>query len=113
MQAMTFTRTAYAVIAVAALASCQTVQTTQPGVVGVVRQQNMLVSSQQINDGAGKAYAQTLQAAAKKGQLNRNPAELKRVRGIAQRLIAQTAAFRPDAPGWQWEVNVISSEDVN
>ena len=95
------------------LAGCQTVQTTQPGVVGVQRPQSMLVSSEQINSGAQKAYAQTIQQSAQKGLLNRDPAQVARVRGIAGRLIAQTAAFRNDAPGWKWEVNVIGSKEVN
>jgi len=35
------------------------------------------------------------------------------VREISRRLIAATGAFRPDAPGWRWEVNVLTSKDVN
>lgn len=105
-------RLLWAVLAFA-LASCQSVQTTQPGLVGVDRKQSMLVSSKQINDGAQKAYAQTLQEAAKKGQLNRDPAQLSRVRAVAQRLIPHTAAFRSDAPGWNWETNVIASKEIN
>jgi predicted Zn-dependent protease len=96
-----------------AMAGCQSVNTTQPGVVGVSRTQTMLVSSGQINDSAQKAYAQTLQQAAQKGALNRDPAVVARVRAVAARLIPQTAAFRADAPGWKWEVNVISSNEVN
>jgi len=98
---------------VLALAACQSVNTTQPGVVGVSRTQSMLVSSKQINDSAQKAYAQTIQQAAQKGVLNRDPSAVARVRAVAARLIPQTAAFRPDAPGWRWEVNVISSSQIN
>jgi predicted Zn-dependent protease len=95
------------------LAGCKTVETTQPGVVGVERKQSMLVSSDTVNRSAVKAYAQVLAEAQKKGQLNRDAGQLQRVRAIANRLIPQTGAFRADAPGWHWEVNVITSKDVN
>ena len=96
-----------------ALTSCQSVQTTQPGAVGVERHQAMMLSSAEVNKASVQAYQQAMQQAAKKGTLNRNPAQVARVRAIAQRLIPATVAFRPDAPGWTWEVNVISSNDVN
>lgn len=93
------------------LQGCET--TTEAGAVGVDRKQTMLLSSEQVNEGAISAYKQTMQAAAKKGALNRNPAQVARVRSIAQRLIPATGAFRQDAPGWKWEVNVVSSPEVN
>ncbi len=96
-----------------AAAGCQTVQTTQPGVVGVDRTQSMLVSSAQVNASAEKAYKQLVTGATKKGQVNRDPEQVERVRRIAQRLTQQTGVFRQDAPGWKWEVNVISSKEVN
>jgi predicted Zn-dependent protease len=97
----------------AAVAGCQTVQTTQPGAVGVDRPQAMLLSSKEVNDSAAKAYHQLLAGAEKKGQVNTDAAQLARIRRVSQRLIPQTAAFRPDAPGWQWEVNLIDAKDVN
>jgi predicted Zn-dependent protease len=101
-------------LALAALAAgCQSTQTTEAGAVGVERRQSMLVSSEDINRAADGAYRETLGEANKKGLLNKDPATLARVRGIAQRLIATTAAFRPDAPEWQWETNVLTSKDVN
>lgn len=102
----------FAVLALG-LAGCQTVRTTQPGAVGIDRSQTMLVSSNQINDSAKKAYGETMQQAAQKGQLNRDAAQTARVRAVAGRLIGQTGAFRPDAPGWAWEVNVVTSKAVN
>ncbi|MDR0439551.1 MAG: M48 family metallopeptidase, partial [Candidatus Accumulibacter sp.] len=87
--------------------------TTSAGAVGVDRQQSMLASSAEINQEAEKAYAQTIQEAHAKNTLNRDPAQLKRVRDIAARLTAMTGTFRPDAPGWRWETNVISSNDLN
>jgi Zn-dependent protease with chaperone function len=96
-----------------AVSACETVQTTQAGAVGVDRRQTMLLSSEQVNNGAVSAYKQTLQGAAQKNALNRDAAQVARVRAIAQRLIPATGAFRNDAPGWKWEVNVISSPEVN
>jgi predicted Zn-dependent protease len=95
------------------LTGCQTVRTTQPGVVGVDREQSMMVSSASINQSAEKAYRQVLSEAQRKGQLNRDAPQLERLRGIARRLIPHTAAFRNDAPGWHWEVNLITSRQIN
>ena len=93
--------------------ACTPTHTTSAGAVGVDRQQTMLVSSAEVNRSAEKAYAQTIQEARAKNLLNRNPAQVQRVRGIAGRLTAVTGVFRPDAPGWRWESNVISSNDLN
>jgi predicted Zn-dependent protease len=105
----------FGTLTLAALCGCQSVQTTEGGVVGVERKQSMstLVSSAQMDRSAAEAYAQVLAEARGKNQLNRDPAQVARVRGIANRLIPSTAAFRADAPGWKWEVNVISSQEVN
>jgi predicted Zn-dependent protease len=99
--------------ALAILAGCQSVQTTQSGVVGVERKQTMLVSSAEIDQGAARAYEKIIAEARKKGELNRDAAQTERVRHIAQRLIPRTAAFRTDAPAWKWEVNVITSKEIN
>src|SRR5258708_18285142 len=72
-----------------------------------------VVSSSQMDRAAAQGCRQVIAEAAKKNQLNRDPAEVARVRGIADRLIPSTAAFRADAPKWNWEVNVISSDEVN
>ncbi|MFT3849630.1 MAG: M48 family metallopeptidase [Propionivibrio sp.] len=92
---------------------CQTTNTTSGGAVGVDRQQTMLVSSSEINREADKAYQETINEARAKKTLNRNPADLARVRGIAARLIPVTSVFRSDAPGWRWESNVITSDELN
>lgn len=101
------------ILALLAAPGCQTVQTTQAGAVGVDRQQSMLLSANEVNQGAAKAYLQVTGEAKKNGLLNKDAAQTERVRRIAQRLIPRTAAFRADAPAWQWEVNVIASKDVN
>jgi predicted Zn-dependent protease len=96
-----------------ALWGCQSVDTTQGGTVGVDRQQYMAVSSQEVEAGAKKAYSQMMAEAQKKGALDRDAAQVARVRGITQRLIPQTGVFRPDATKWEWEVHVISIDEVN
>jgi len=102
-------------LALASLCGCQTVQTTQSGVVGVDRRQSMssLVSSADMDRSASEAYGKLMSDAKKKNQLDSDPAQVERVRRIARRLIPSTAAFRADAPGWDWEVNVITSQEVN
>lgn len=101
------------IASLSALSACQSVQTTQPGAVGVDRKQSMMVSSEEVNASAASAYQQLMAGAKQKGLLNQNAAQVARVRGIAQRLIPKTGTFRPDAPGWKWETNVISSKEVN
>jgi predicted Zn-dependent protease len=92
-------------------ASCQS--TTSGGVVGAERKQLLLVSSEQLDQMAVKAYAQLQTESAKKGVLNTDAALTRRVRAIAARITPQTRAFRADAPGWKWEVNVINSKELN
>lgn len=106
-------RSILAMVAVILLVSCETVQTTQGGAVGVGRQQRMAISAEQIEQSARQQYAQVLTEERQKGNLNRNPAQLNRIRTIANRLIPQTPVFRPDAQKWQWEVNIITSKEIN
>lgn len=100
-------------VCLAALAGCQTVETTKGGTVGVDRQQRMAVSSDEVNAGAEKAYGQMMAEAQKKNALDRDAAQVARVKAIVGRLIPQTAAFRDDAAKWPWEAHVISVDDVN
>lgn len=95
------------------LGGCQTVQTTQPGVVGVTREQSMGVSSREVESASAQSYAKMVQGATKQEKINRDPAMLARVQGIARKLIAQVPVFREDARQWRWEVNVFQSEEIN
>ena len=94
-----------------ALAACAT--TTEKGAVGVERSQLLLVSSAEMDQSARAAYQNVLKEQGAKGAVNRNPQQVERVRRIAARLIPQTGVFRKDAPGWTWEVNVITSPEIN
>ena len=103
-----------AVMTVSALgmtASCQS--TTSGGAVGANRQQLLLVSSAELDRMAVQAYNKLQAESAKKGTLNTDAAMTRRVRAIANRITPQTRAFRADAPGWKWEVNVINGKELN
>src|SRR5881409_2071912 len=93
-------------------AGCETVDTTKAGTVGVERHQRMAVSSDEVNAGAAKAYSQMMAEAQKKGALDRDAAQVARIKTIVGRLVPQTTAFRDDARKWPWEVHVISLDDV-
>jgi predicted Zn-dependent protease len=100
-------------IAAGVVTACQTVQTTQGGAVGIERRQMMMVSSKEMEQASSQSYHQILQQAGQKNALNRDKVQVERVRAVARRLIPATGAFRPDAPAWQWEVNVLTSNDLN
>jgi predicted Zn-dependent protease len=95
------------------LSGCETVDTTKPGTVGVDRDQRMLVSSKEVEEGSKQAYAKMMAEAQKKNALDRDAAQLQRVKAIVSRLVPQTATFRPDAAKWPWEVHVISIDEAN
>jgi predicted Zn-dependent protease len=94
-------------------AGCETVDTTKAGAVGVERHQRMAVSSEEVNAGAEKAYSQMMGEAQKKGVLDRDAAQVARVKAIVGRLVPQTTVFRDDAAKWPWEAHVITLDEVN
>ncbi|QKI88079.1 M48 family metallopeptidase [Thiomicrorhabdus xiamenensis] len=94
------------------LSGCGTT-TTKKGEVGVERKQILLVSEEQMVASSEKAYSNVIGEAEKERKLNTNAKLTQRVRLIANRLIPQTAVFRADAPRWNWEVNVLESDQLN
>ena len=102
-------------VAAMLLAGCQSVNTTSGGAVGVERKQYMfsMLSSQEVDQMYAQSYQQTLGEASSKGVLDKTSANAKRLQAIANRLIAQAPAFRPDAAQWNWEVNLIKSDELN
>src|SRR6185503_1969939 len=73
----------------------------------------MMVSEQDVNAAAQKQYAAMMAEAQKKNALDRDAAQVQRVKAITSRLVPQTAVFRPDAQKWAWEVHVLTLNDVN
>lgn len=97
------------------VAGCAAVQTTQSGTVGVERKQYMtsLVSEAALDQEAAQQYSALLTQARGQQALDVDGAQAARVKGIAQRLIAQAGVFRPDASRWQWEIHVLKSDEIN
>lgn len=104
---------AAALFAATALVLGGCASTTSGGAVGAERKQLLLVSSAQLEQMAAQSYTKLQADASKKSALNTDPALTQRVRAIATRIEPHTAVFRRDAPAWKWEVNVISSNELN
>lgn len=104
-------RAGVSVLATMLVAGCST--TTEEGQVGVERKQLLLVSSGDMDKAAAAQYQNVLKEQTSKGNVNADPQQVERVRGVARRLIPQTAVFRKDALEWKWEVNVLTSPEVN
>lgn len=89
------------------------VSTTEGGQVGLDRKQLLLVSSGEVEAQSGRAYEQVKTEAAKKGQLDKNAAQVARVQKIANKIIPHVGTFRQDALDWKWEVHVESNDELN
>jgi predicted Zn-dependent protease len=87
--------------------------TTKEGEVDADRKQLLILPATYVEKMSAEAYVQTKADAQKKGELDRNQEQVRRVQAIAKRLIPQTGIFRKDAPTWNWEVHVITSPELN
>ncbi len=86
---------------------------TEEGAIGLNRGQLLLVPSAEIDAASAQSYEQLKQEAQKAGKLNQDSQATARVQSVMRKLIPQTAVFRKDAPGWKWESNVISQNELN
>ena len=102
---------AAALLVVLFVAGCAS--TTRGGAVGADRSQLMLTDSQSINAQAAQAYAELLTDAKQKGTLNTDQTILLRARTIVTKIAPETVYFRSDAPAWDWQTNVIKSDELN
>ena len=73
-----------------------------------------LVPAEELEGAATQEYAKLLSDAQAKGALAGagNP-QLQRLRGIASRLVPQTAQWNDRARQWRWEVNLLGSKQIN
>ncbi|WP_045532335.1 M48 family metallopeptidase [Serpentinimonas raichei] len=73
-----------------------------------------LVSAQQLEAAAAQQYQQMMQQARQQGVLAPDSdRQLRRLRAIAQRQIPFAQPWNPRSRQWQWEVNLIRSEQIN
>jgi predicted Zn-dependent protease len=72
------------------------------------------VSADQVEQGAGQQYRSMMQQAAGKQALAKmDHPQLQRLRYIAERIIPFTPECNERARQWDWEVNLIGSQDLN
>jgi Zn-dependent protease with chaperone function len=100
----------YILLVLMFLTACAT--STDEGAVGVNRKQ-FLIPNSQIESESAQAYDKVKADAQAKNLLNSNAKQVQRVQAIAKKLIPHTAIFRADALKWNWEVNVITSKELN
>jgi predicted Zn-dependent protease len=77
------------------------------------RSQHMVFSSAQIQNIAATSYDERLEKLKQRGQLDRDPALVGRVRRIAQGIIDQAILMKPEAAHWTWEIHVTSNKEVD
>lgn len=87
--------------------------TTEGGSIGANRKQLLLVSSEQVLQLSNQSYQETITQARRAGILDINTAQVARLKRIANRIIPHTSVYRNDATTWNWQVHVISSNELN
>lgn len=102
---------AIALVAAGALAGC--VSSTNGSVAAGGRKQLLLVSEDEVIQGAQQAFNQQNSQARAKGALITSGAEYNRVNTIMRRLVPQVGVFRQDAVRWPWELVLINSNELN
>jgi predicted Zn-dependent protease len=87
--------------------------TTRPGVVGVTREQFLLISAADVERMATIQYAEQYNKAKSAGKLVTDGEELDRLKRIGERLIKQSKAFRDDTNRWKWHLTLIDLPILN
>ena len=81
--------------------------------VDVQRSRLLLLPAATVEKSASQQYSQLMRSAAQKNALNADRQQVERLRNIARALIPHSTRFNPDAAKWRWEVNLLSSKQVN
>lgn len=101
-------------VAISLLSGCASVSSTDGGAIGIDRKQYFSdgVRERVLTD-AAKGYNENLTKALSQRAVNEDAKSKQRVVDITNRLIPHAKAFRAEAVDWQWEVNVLSVDQVN
>ena len=82
--------------------------------VGASSSLRKLVPAEELEGAATQEYAKLLADARAKGALApAGNAQLQRLRGIASKLVPQTAQWNDRSKQWRWEVNLLGSKQIN
>ncbi len=74
----------------------------------------MLASAEQMEAQALQQYTAMMSAAQQKGALvPANDPQTQRLRAVAKRIIPFATRWNPNAANWDWQVNLLASEQVN
>ena len=105
----------FALLSTLGTAQAQKEQVVQDGIaVEPLSRTRVLVPEAQLNEAAAQQYQQMMSQAQQKGVLvPASDPQLKRLRGVAQRLIPHTPRWNASARNWQWQVNLIDNPQVN
>ena len=105
---------AHAVVAVAVETTKSTYDPSREIRYGDAAAFRNLIPTPMLEQQAAEEYKQLLKSAAQRGRLlpDRDP-QVKRLRGIAQKLIPASFKWNEHAKQWHWEVNVIRAREAN
>ena len=98
-------------VCITLLSACA--NTTRPGVVGVTRQQFMMVSQSEVDRLSAISFNEQNKKAQEKKILIVSGPQYERLKSIANRLIPQAAYFRDDTQKWNWQLSLINAPILN
>ncbi len=87
--------------------------TTQMGLTGVNRSQLQLIPADTLNHQSKEQYANFISEAKQQGAIDKSSKTARRVTSIFQKLVPHTSRFREDSYQFDWEINVIRSNELN
>lgn len=106
-----FTSLVAALVIGGTLSGCMS--TTGADLTGSNRKQLMLISSDELNAQSSQEFKQLTEHARQKGLLDTTSPTAKRVKTVFNRLLPHTNVFRPDGHQFNWQIEVIKSNETN